>query len=143
MGRILVVDHDHSTVRAMTLLLRQDGYEVEPFSSGYSAVVALQSGRTFDAVVTDFEMPSVDGAAVARAARASSSNACIVVTDRGRADPVRLLAAGACVVLEKPIQYDAVHQVIAACRANDGYGGPLCARLRRRSGLGEKSSDPT
>ena len=69
MGRILVVDDDSSTVWAMTMLLRQDGHQVVSFTSGYDAVSALRVGPPFDAVVTDFEMPSVNGVAVARAAR--------------------------------------------------------------------------
>src|SRR5450755_1371454 len=116
MGRILVVDDDHTTVEAMATLLGQDGHEVEAFTSGKEAIAALRSGRAFDVVVTDLEMPVVDGATVTRAARESSPNACIVVTDQGAAAPSDLQDAGACVVLEKPIEYEAVHHAIGACR---------------------------
>lgn len=136
MGRILVVDDDGSTVRAMATLLRQDGHEVEPFTSGDEAIAALRGGSRFDAVVTDFEMPRVDGAAVARAAREHSPHACIVGTNRSHAARGHLQAAGACVVLEKPIVYEAMLGKITACMAEGGNGGSHCAR--HAPGGGEK-----
>jgi CheY-like chemotaxis protein len=121
MGRILVIDHNDSTVVAMTTLLHQDGHEVEAYTSGNEAIATLQGGRAFDVIVTAFHGPTVDGAAVTRAARESLPDACIVVTHQGRADPGVLRGAGACVVLEKPIQYDAMLVAIAACRAQGGH----------------------
>lgn len=128
MGRVLVVDYDHSTLSAMATLLRQDGQEVDAFTSGHDAVAALRSGRIFDVIVADLELPFVDGGAVATVARELCRDACIVVTSLGRAEPLRLQKAGVCVILEKPIQYDELHQVIVACRENGGYGGSQCAR---------------
>ena len=139
MGRILVVDDDHTTVEAMATLLGQDGHEVEAFTSGKEAIAALRSGRSFDVVVTDLEMPVVDGATVIRAARESSPNACIVVTDQGATAPRDLENAGACLVLEKPIEYEAVHHAIAACRAVGGHAGPRCAM--RCPGVGQKLTE--
>jgi len=138
MGRILVVDDDHSTVEAMATLLGQDGHEVEAFTSGKEAIAAMRS-RPFDVVVTDLEMPVVDGATVIRAAREASPNACIVVTDQGAAAPKDLEDAGACLVLEKPIEYEAVHHAIAACRAVGGHAGPRCAK--RCPGVGQKLTE--
>src|ERR1039457_7006007 len=112
MGRVLVVDDDHSTVEAMAMLLGQDGHQVQGFTSGKEAVAALRGGHTSDVVITDFEMPVVDGAAVTRAARESSPTACIVVTNRGAANRSRLEDDGACLVLEKPIEYEVMHREI-------------------------------
>ena len=128
MGRILVLDDDDSTTEAMAMLLRDDGHEVESFTSGPEAVAALRSGRAFDVVVTEFRGPVVDGAAVTKAARDVLPNACIVVTHQGRAHPSDLQHLGACVVLEKPIHYDAMLAAITACLARGGHAGPQCAR---------------
>ncbi len=135
MERVLVVDDDPSTAKAMAMLLRQDGYEVEAFTSGREAVATLRSGRAFDAVVTDLQMPSVDGMAVARAARGSSPGACIVITHRGRADLQELLRAGACAAMEKPIHYDGMRGVLEDCRAQRGEIGPRCPGCRRIGGI--------
>ena len=67
MPRFLVVDDDPSAVTGMTQLLTGDGHEVAPFTGGADAVDAL-SREPFDAIVTDLEMPHVDGHAVVRAA---------------------------------------------------------------------------
>jgi len=136
MARILVIDHDDSTVVAMTTLLHQDGHEVEAFRSGNDAIATLRGGRTFDVIVTAFRGPTVDGAAVTRTARECLPNACIMVTHQGRADPGVLQDAGACIILEKPIQYDAMLGAITACRARGGHDGSRCAR--RTPGVGEK-----
>ena len=128
MGYVLVVDDDHATVEAMASLLRQDGHEVEPVTSGHSAVTALRRGRAFDVVVTDLDMPSVDGAAVAKAAREASPNACIVVTDHGVRDPLALRREGACVLLDKPVDYETMCRIIAGCQAHGGHGGFYCER---------------
>ncbi len=106
----------------MTLLLTDDGHEVVPFTAGADAVDAL--GREpFDAVVTDFEMPHVDGHAVVRATRKHHPRACLVVassrvTDKGAS----LVDSGACIVADKPFEYDAITQAIGACRARGGPG---------------------
>lgn len=58
--RLLIVD-DSLTTRAMEAgLLEAAGYEVEAAANGLEAWAALQS-RPFDAVVSDVDMPSMDG----------------------------------------------------------------------------------
>jgi CheY-like chemotaxis protein len=122
-------------LRPATRCLRQELFGVGEvpralgFTSGKEAVAALRGGHTSDVVITDFEMPVVDGAAVTRAARESSPTACIVVTNRGAANRSRLEDDGACLVLEKPIEYEVMHREITACRAVGGHAGPRCARL--------------
>jgi CheY-like chemotaxis protein len=142
MGRFLVVDDDRSTVRAMATLLEQDGHEVVAMTSGKEALEALRSGSAFDAVVTDFQMPGVDGGTVTRQARKSLPHACIVVTQRGHADEPGLREAGACIVLEKPIAYDALQRIIRACRAGGEPGDPSClCRARERQSAVERNDD--
>lgn len=58
--RLLVVD-DSLTTRAMEVgLLEAAGYEVAAAADGMEAWASLQSG-TFDAVVSDVDMPNMDG----------------------------------------------------------------------------------
>jgi two-component system OmpR family response regulator len=140
MLRILVIDNNKSAADAMARLFRHDGHEVEHCTSGLDAIAALRSGRPFDAVVTDAEVRAVDGGVVIQAARECSPDACIVVTHAGRADPRRLRDAGACVVIQKPISYDAVQSTIARCQAHGGQLGPQCAR--RSPGLIESLIRP-
>lgn len=133
MPRFLVVDDDPAVVGGMTHLLRDDGHSVAPFTCGADAVHALSQG-SFDAVVTDLEMPHVDGHAVVRAAREHQPHACLIVaTSRPEERRDELVGAGACIVSDKPFAYDAVTKEIADCRARGGPGHHGRCPMRSRS----------
>lgn len=131
-ARFLVVDDDHATLRGMTTLLIDDGHDVSPFASGGDAVKALSTAR-FDAVVTDLEMPRVDGRAVVRATRTHHPDACLVVVS-GRAEENLddLVNAGACIVAQKPLDYEEVTRSVHECRARGGPGAHGRCHMRSR-----------
>jgi DNA-binding NtrC family response regulator len=120
MAKFLVVDSDPSAVHAMTRLLQTDGHEVSSFTAGAHAVDAL-ARESFDAVVTDLEMPHVDGEGVVRAARLHAPRACLMVVSAS-ADAERLRDIGVCFVHDKPIDYDKVVGAVDDCRARGGPG---------------------
>jgi two-component system chemotaxis response regulator CheY len=67
--RVLTID-DSKTIRQMLMLtLDQAGYEVRQANDGQEGVDALQH-ETFDLVITDINMPRMDGYGVIRAMRA-------------------------------------------------------------------------
>jgi two-component system chemotaxis sensor kinase CheA len=84
--RVLVVD-DQFTVRELQRsILRASGYQVEVACDGREALAALGANGDFDIVVTDLQMPEMDGLALLAAIRADpnrSSLPVIVVTSRG------------------------------------------------------------
>ena len=59
---ILVIDDEPSVVRALTGLLRRDGYRVDTASNGRYALVHLQE-RRYDVILCDLHMPDLDGPA--------------------------------------------------------------------------------
>ena len=62
---IMVID-DEKIVGAMAKRsLEQEGYEVEAFLNGESALVRLEE-RPFDVVITDFKMKGIDGLEILR-----------------------------------------------------------------------------
>lgn len=68
LARVLVVDDD-PLVRETTLLgLRSRGYPAEGAEDGLQALRRLQHGQ-FDVVVTDIQMPRLDGLALLREIR--------------------------------------------------------------------------
>ncbi len=137
MTRFLVVDDDHPTVAAMTRLLGDDGHVVSPFTVGAEAVEAL-SRESFDAVVTDLEMPHVDGHEVVRVACERLPEACVVVATARAVETERtLVEAGACIVTDKPLDYEAVTKAITDCRARGGPGA------HRRCHMRSRAHDPT
>jgi two-component system response regulator QseB len=132
MPRFLVVDDDPSATRAMAALLTDDGHSVAPFTGGADAIDAL-SRQPFDAVVTDLEMPRVDGEAVLQATRAHQPEACVVVATAKADDRcAELLESGACMVADKPLEYAAVAKEIADCRARGGPGPHGRCQMRSR-----------
>jgi len=131
MARFLVVDNDPITVHGMTRLLTEDGHDVAPFTAGADAVDAL-SRESFDVVLTDLEMPHVDGHAVVRVTREHSPHAClVVVTAEAEEKGSELADAGACIIVDKPIDFEGVTKVISDCRAHGGPGAH--GRCHRRS----------
>jgi len=133
MARFLVVDDDPASVEGMTRLLHLDGHEVSPFTEGARAIDAL-AREPFDAIVTDLEMPKVDGTEVVRAARQHAPGACLIVTT-AKASAQHLYDAGACMLHEKPVEYDTLVDAVRECRARGGSDGGAChapVSLRRR-----------
>jgi len=61
-GAILVIDDEPSIVRALTGLLRRDGYLVGTASNGRHALAQLQE-RPYDVILCDLRMPELDGPA--------------------------------------------------------------------------------
>jgi two-component system chemotaxis sensor kinase CheA len=84
--KVLVVD-DQFTVRELQRsILRASGYRVEVACDGREALDALDTKDAFDLVVTDLQMPEMDGLALLAAIRADpdrSSLPVVIVTSRG------------------------------------------------------------
>lgn len=117
----------------MAQLLRDDGHEVEACTSGADAVDALARG-SYDVVLTDLNMPGTNGVHVVRAARANQGPVCVVVATAEAADrTAELVASGACIVIDKPLDLADTTSTLARCHAE---GGPcvhgLCPLRRSR-----------
>lgn len=122
MASFLVVDDQPSAVSGLERLLASDGHDVTPFTCGAAAVKALSSGR-FDAVVAALEMPRVNGHEVVKATRRHQPHACIIVSSTLPHDRFReLVDAGACIVTDKPIDYEELAKAVIECRARGGPG---------------------
>jgi len=76
--RILVVDDEPHVVQIFQDLLAQRGYEVESSSNGDDAIVKVTAGK-FDLVLTDINLPGVDGLEVVRAAKAADKDTCVIL----------------------------------------------------------------
>jgi CheY-like chemotaxis protein len=113
--RVLVVDDSDGYRLLATRVLGVAGYEVEPAESGSAAWARLQR-EPVDVVVTDAEMPGMDGLELVRRVRASRELAhlpVIVLTGRDAPDDERDgLAAGADVFMCK-FRPDTVSDLLA------------------------------
>ncbi|HEU4530796.1 MAG TPA: diguanylate cyclase [Steroidobacteraceae bacterium] len=103
---ILLVE-DEPTTRLMTARqLKRAGYEVEAVANGVEALARLRD-RFFPLLLTDWEMPEMDGLALCRAVRESSLEGyvyTILLTARdSKAHIIEGLQAGADDYLTKPV----------------------------------------
>jgi len=70
--RVLIVDDDVSIVVALQILLEKDGHTVLAFTNPMNAV---RETAEFDAVFSDFNMPSIDGVILLERLRDTHPNA--------------------------------------------------------------------
>ncbi|SMH55825.1 response regulator [Azospirillum agricola] len=102
---VLTVD-DSKTIRDMVgFTLQKAGYAVTEAADGLAAL-ALVNQRKFDCVITDLNMPGMDGLALTKAIRANAGNrATPILLLTTEADPAKKAAgreAGATGWLVKP-----------------------------------------
>jgi CheY-like chemotaxis protein len=111
-GRVLLVDDDPD-VREITASILQDlGYGVTEAGSGGAALEFLSDGAEFNLLVVDFAMPGMNGAEVAREARARHP-ALPVLFVTGYADLAVLKGVDGEEVLQKPYRADDLARRIA------------------------------
>ena len=104
--RILLVDDEPTQRLIMARLLKRAGYLVETAGNGLEALAKIDSGD-FQLMITDWEMPEMDGIALCSALRASQSRGyiyTILLTARDAIEHVVTgLQAGADDYLTKPV----------------------------------------
>ena len=104
--RILLVDDEPTQRLIVARLLKRAGYEVETAGNGREALAKLEAG-VFHLMITDWEMPEMDGIALCSALRKSESQGyiyTILLTARDSIENVVAgLQAGADDYLTKPV----------------------------------------
>jgi Nif-specific regulatory protein len=112
-GRLLVVDDEATARRALSTLLRDDGYEVDVAASGEEALEHLARAAP-DMLLTDVRMPGIDGVELLTRAKALDPQlAVVVMTAFGNVkDAVRAMRAGAEHYITKPVDLDELSLVI-------------------------------
>ena len=104
--RILLVDDEPTQRLIMARLLKRAGYEVETAGNGREALAKLEAGD-FQLMITDWEMPEMDGIALCSAVRSLENKAyvyIILLTARDAIEHVVAgLQAGADDYLTKPV----------------------------------------
>lgn len=103
--RALVVDDDPDILRAVTLVLEANGYEVHPASTGTEALDLFERTEIVDLLVTDLVLPHLDGLSLIANLREALPDLPVIAMTGADQSELRLLCAeleGAGSVLAKP-----------------------------------------
>lgn len=113
--RLLLAEDEKSLSRALTRILENSKYSVDPVYDGEEALDYLEAGH-YDAVVLDLMMPKVDGLTVLRTMRARGDRTpVLILTAKSEIDDkVEGLDLGANDYLTKPFD---VKELMARIRA--------------------------
>ena len=126
---VLVVEDEDTTCHLVAHVRRDAGYRVAEVVDSNQGLEALLSDLTsFDMVVLDMQMPTMNGLQVARAMRRDervSDTPLLAVTALAHAnDLTRILRAGCDAYLAKPFAMDEVCEIVAGLLEARGQGTP-------------------
>ena len=116
MARVLIADDVSDTRLRLTAALRDHGYEVGEYPSGWELLEALgEDPTTTDLVVTDSRMGFPDGLSVATLARAGGATCPFIVLTGIANERARKVARGLgdVVLVEPPAELDRILEVVA------------------------------
>jgi FixJ family two-component response regulator len=114
LGRVLIVDDEIYLMNMLRTMLARRGYDPVGFTSGSAALAALKDGD-FDLLLTDLNMPEMDGIDLLRAALGIDPDLIgIMMTGEGTVQTaVETMKAGALDYILKPFQLPALEPVLA------------------------------
>jgi two-component system response regulator HydG len=113
MATILIVDDARSTLRALEVILKRDGYTVLTAASGTEGLTHIEQHEV-DLLLCDVKMPKMDGLEVLRQVKAQDAGIAVVMMS-GHGDISTAVAAmkeGAFDYLVKPFGEDEVLRVV-------------------------------
>jgi CheY-like chemotaxis protein len=128
-ARVLVVDDDREARELFTMMLESAGARVDTAASAAAALAALRDA-SYDVLVSDIEMPGMDGYALRREAAAmaagrNSGLVAVAVTAYSRPeDEARSLAAGFDCHINKPVDPVELVAAIAGCLSRSARRPP-------------------
>jgi len=111
--RILVVDDEPGLRHTISLILREDGHEVEAAADGATALASLAAADA-SIVICDVRMPGIDGLAFLDRYRAAAGRALVVMMSAYGDDEaaIEAIRRGAYDYISKPFRADQLQLVI-------------------------------
>ena len=123
-ARLLLVDDDPDVVWGVGRYLTRRGYAVTTCGDGGEAV-ALMTHTQFDAVVTDIQMPGLNGLALIEWINQNTPRTRVVVMTAFGSPTVQEVVnrKGAVLYLEKPVDPDLICQILEKVGPRDSFSG--------------------
>ena len=116
--RIMVVDDESIVGERLKRLLEKEGYNVENFIEGSTAIHELGE-KNFDIIITDLKMEGVDGIKILEAAKKKNPDIkVIIITGFGKKETAEeAFEKGAFDFVIKPFKLEELKQVIKKAEA--------------------------
>jgi len=130
-GRVLIVEHDPSILCSYRNRLSEAGFKVAQASEATEALHQIENGQ-FDVLISDFELPEMDGLSLLRHVREHSANLQLVLILDSTNNQLALKAAelGVLQSLVKPIKPEILEKAAAlAVRINRKRTNPGTAHV--------------
>ena len=130
--RVLIVDDNRTNRRILQLQVEKWGLWARETESPAQALEWVQQGDPYDLALVDYQMPGMDGIALAKAIRqvpTARSLALVLLSSIGQTLPVESDEAGFAAVLSKPVRLSTLQD-------------RLCEILGRRPGVMPPPPDP-
>jgi DNA-binding NtrC family response regulator len=119
MKRILIVDDEKNMCTVLSMLFKDEGYDVACSGDGAEAIRRLEQGDVVDLIISDFKMPGVDGLGILDfLSKTERDIPLILITAYGTIpDAVQAVKKGAVDFITKPFNSEMiVHTVGRAFR---------------------------
>jgi EAL domain-containing protein (putative c-di-GMP-specific phosphodiesterase class I)/CheY-like chemotaxis protein len=131
LGRVLVVDDDVAIRRVCARVLGAEGWEVTLADNGRAALGELEGAKLpFDCVLSDVNMPEVDGFELVQAVRKRDDDIPVLLMtgDPSLDGAVRAIDYGAVSYITKPFSQESLAAAVARAARQHGV-----TRMRRRA----------
>ena len=125
--RILLVDDEELVRTGMAEMLRELGHTVAEANGGAKALGMLASGQVFDILITDFTMPNMSGADLARLAGERAPDMLVLIVTGYAGGSLDLGFPQ----LSKPFRQDELSAVIQSLVAGEPPRSPVLAEDQR------------
>lgn len=115
MKSALLVDDSKTMLMSLSSILGKAGYQVDTAGDGDEALRKVQTGARPSVIITDLNMPKMDGITFIREARKAGCRftpILMLTTESQASKRAEAKAAGATGWLVKPVQADALLQVL-------------------------------
>jgi DNA-binding NtrC family response regulator len=112
-GTILVIDDEDSIRDYLSMMLEREGYGVRASADGRKAL-KLYAQEAFDVVITDIQLPGIDGIEVLKTLRERDPTIPVVIVTghASQESAIEALNLGAFYYLLKPVSNDELKQVV-------------------------------
>jgi DNA-binding response OmpR family regulator len=109
----LVVDDNPDILNLVSSIIKMFGHGADEAKDGFEAIEQFQSNR-YDVVITDAEMPKIDGSKLCRFLKSQASGVYIIGMSGSTSALKGLEDAGADVCLSKPFNLHTLEEAIAS-----------------------------